>query len=570
MKKHLLCLGTALMTAACFTACDDSGSGSSSSIKVLEFGKTSEFPEECENAEVAKVAEDYYACYENEWVKVADSALVEKIKDGLDDELVVQIEEFLAENVKKSPESSSASEKDSKGKGDGKSSSSSVKGDSLSSSSSQDCKDKKCEEESSEKCGDTTYDPSTQVCEKGKVLKKCGRRYTYDPETQVCDDGYVWGKCGDATYDLDDQICEKGKVLGKCGENVTYDPETQVCEGDEVLEKCSEGVGYNPKNQKCEKGKVLKKCGENDYYDPDIRTCENGVIKGRCGEKGVYDLETKFCKGSDILEKCGENDGYDPAEQYCKGDTTVEPLSVCGTGTNAQKYNPEESYCSEENDVTPLETCGTYKYNPLEEYCIDKIKTEKWGVCGTGEKATKYKPTESFCARYDGIDERTYKYVVFDTLTWMAENVDHYVDQQSPCYNNTDKNCENYGRLYSYYSANAACPDGWRLPTAGEFGSLLHDKPSKTTVWDWLHDGGSSSGFNALLAGRRHTVNGAQKWEDLGINAYFWTSYVKSNDIYFVDLKYNESNTSSILDWKLTIDYTSHLLSVRCVKDENE
>ena len=360
MKKNVYLGVVALVAAFMLSACiDDSGIESgSSNLKIQEYKNVSRLPSDCDSVSVAKVAEDFYACYENEWVKIADSSMVEKIKDGLDDELIAQIEEFLVENEKKSPESSSASEKESKDK----SSSSSVKGGSSSSSSSQDCKDKDCEDEGSEKCGDETYDPKTQICEDGKVLKKCGRRFTYDPKTQICEDGYVYEKCT---------------------EDSGYDPETQVCIDDEVLKKCTEDSGYDPETQVCIDDKVLKKCTEDSGYDPETQDCQDGKVVGKCKD-AIYDLKTQICIKDVVLEKCGDEDGYDPKEQYCKDGNTPADLLVCGTGSSAEKYNPEEQFCAE------------YKGEVDRPYKYVKIGSQIW----MAENVNHLISGESFC--YEG------------------------------------------------------------------------------------------------------------------------------------------------------------------------
>ena len=218
MKKLLWTSAMALTAAACMTACDDSSSGASNSIP--EFKTEAALPDTCE-MEVAKVDTAYFACFENKWIEVTDSATVEQFKEGLDeDEVKAKLEELedllkpvtpakpkssssknTDEDVESSdsdePESSaseeectgrrcktgnsSSSKKSSGGSGSGDSgegggsspsstdssddsspSSTDSSGDSSPSSATSGTSESASSTES--KCGTKTYDPSTQWC----------------------------------------------------------------------------------------------------------------------------------------------------------------------------------------------------------------------------------------------------------------------------------------------------------------------------------------------------------------------------------------------------------------------
>ena len=81
----------------------------------------------------------------------------------------------------------------------------------------------------------------------------------------------------------------------------------------------------------------------------------------------------------------------------------------------------------------------------------------------------------------DPRDGKTYKIVTVDILlegdvtiqrTWMAQNLNYEVDD-SFCYKNEPAYCEAYGRLYTFEAAVAACPEGWHVPTIGEWDLLF-------------------------------------------------------------------------------------------------
>ena len=112
--KKILWAGAALVVGAFMVACDDSSS--SSSFEIPTYKNESALPDSC-SMEVAKVDTAYFACFENKWVEVTDSATVEQLKEGLDEEEVKakleELEELLKADTPATPAKpkSSSSEK---------------------------------------------------------------------------------------------------------------------------------------------------------------------------------------------------------------------------------------------------------------------------------------------------------------------------------------------------------------------------------------------------------------------------------------------------------------------------
>ena len=215
----------ALAAVACLTACDDT---SSSSYEIPTYKSDTSLPDTC-SMEVAKVDTAYFACFENKWIEVTDSATIEQLKEGLDEEEIKakleELETLLVKPANNTPKpTSSSAQSEVEGSDDEEDSSSSSEEEEEYSSSSKKKKNKDKDnddsgsgsgeggsgsgEETVKKCGDETYDPKTQICGEGnKVLSKCGES-GYDPETQVCGAGNkVLGKCGDETFNPETEWC---------------------------------------------------------------------------------------------------------------------------------------------------------------------------------------------------------------------------------------------------------------------------------------------------------------------------------------------------------------------------
>lgn len=147
---------------------------------------------------------------------------------------------------------------------------------------------------------------------------------------------------------------------------------------------------------------------------------------------------------------------------------------------------------------------------------------------------------------------------------WMAKNLNVNVPG-SMCYDNKPENCEKYGRLYTWGAAKSACPAGWRLPSRGEFETLLatvgdsvgnQSKNLRAGSWE---NGANKFGFSALPAGY---YGGDYDWKfyDVGRYASFWSSTEK-----FGGRAYNLNIFDGSASVNYFFKYRGH--SVRCLKD---
>ena len=574
MKKLLWTSALALCAVACITACDESSS-SNHSAGVPTYKNAAALPDSCE-MEAAKVDTVYYACFENEWIAVDDSATIEKIKEGLDEEdlrkelreLQGMLSSAAAQKEEKKSSSSgaagtdededddieSSSEKAGEETGDSSSSSekksdesSSSEGDDESSSSEGDVGSSSANgdvESSSSatveyKCGTVSYDPETQVCEEGNVIKgKCGT-VTYELDgTQTCVGNVVKGVCGSSTYELDGtQTCVNNVVKGVCG-SATYDLNgTRTCENG-VLKGLCDGVSYDLQTRTCQYGEIVGKCGT-ATYDLESEVCVSGEVKGKCGSQ-AYDKETQGCCGSTV---------YDLDARFCNNN---ELLDYCGDQSLFRLYNQETQVCRT-RDATVINkadkgTCGNDIYDTSNEICDTRGNTT-----------------------------RTYKTVKIGygravLQTWMAENLNYNTSSGSKCYGNTSSNCDKYGRLYTWSTAKTACPTGWHLPTGEDIETLIVNADTMITSYSQNRQSGANLkggegwsnywfdmyGFTALPAG----YSTGSSFMSLGSEAYFWSSSdTGTGSAYYMRLS-DDQNSADIGSMS-----PNNYASVRCIKD---
>jgi len=101
------------------------------------------------------------------------------------------------------------------------------------------------------------------------------------------------------------------------------------------------------------------------------------------------------------------------------------------------------------------------------------------------------------------------------------------------------------------------CPEGWHIPTIDEWTMLIELLGGPDVAGDSLKTGGSS-GFNALLAGRR-TIDGL--FDGLNNETSFWSTDRQEDPFAYLVTLTQGSPTVSLLPGDRNAGY-----SVRCVK----
>jgi uncharacterized protein (TIGR02145 family) len=430
------------------------------------------------------------------------------------------------------------------------------------------------------KCGDANglgkydYDPGTHFCHSNRIVAKCSGQ-EYDPSAERCNNGVIERRCGSSWYSIQSEFClGSSRVYEKCGGGmgVAYNPEAEKCCGTgkaSKAEECCGNGGYSAGTHFCAGNSVYAKCGGNDY-NPSAQFCLGGAVAPLCG--GQAFASSQFCSGDKIYQKCGGSN-YNPSAQFCLGGA-VAPLcggeafmssQFCSGGGIHDKcggvleYDPGTEAC-----------CGNSIYNPETHFCHE----EQTYYCGS----QPYNPLTHLC---DARDEKLYRYAEIGTQTWMAENL-NYNASGSRCSDNNTANCTQYGRLYNWATAMAGaassaaipsgvkgvCPEGWHLPSDGEWDLLMTSvggsntagaKLKATSGWNSNGNGTDEYGFSALPGG-----NGDSNGNFGGVGGYGGWRSATEGDSSFAYLRRMHYDVSYVTRDSYS---KSNLFSVRCVKD---
>ena len=183
----------------------------------------------------------------------------------------------------------------------------------------------------------------------------------------------------------------------------------------------------------------------------------------------------------------------------------------------------------------------------------------------------------------DQRDGRAYPTVQIGDRCWMAENLNYYTDN-SYCYQDNPSYCDEYGRLYDWFTAITICPAGWHLPSETEIelleGEADSQYPPGDPIWNnsgwrgfdagknlkstsgWNNGNGVDLyGFGFLPGGKRLNTGGYSGRLSAG---YIWSADETNATISWYHTLYNNHDDA----YKGTsVKETG--MSVRCIKDSD-
>ncbi len=253
------------------------------------------------------------------------------------------------------------------------------------------------------------------------------------------------------------------------------------------------------------------------------------------------DYSATSCTGIQTVNKASQ--AAPPAPTCDSNTTTSITISACEgceyrTGTGSAQSSPTFSGLYPTTSYT-----FSRRHEETQNYLASAWSPDVtcWTVseaCGGLTTATLY--------------DVSYPIVAVGTQCWLAKNL-NYATGSSWCYNNNTTNCDTYGRLYNWNTANIACPAGWHLPSDGDFTTLTNfTGASKEALY-------SAGWFDNIFAGDRN-INGA--FYNIGSTTYFWSSSAYDSASAWFRRLYASNSTVSRGDYSKANGF-----SVRCLRD---
>jgi uncharacterized protein (TIGR02145 family) len=181
----------------------------------------------------------------------------------------------------------------------------------------------------------------------------------------------------------------------------------------------------------------------------------------------------------------------------------------------------------------------------------------------------EFDPCEGITTFTDSRDGKVYRQISIGSQVWMADNL-NFNAPGSWCYGEESANCQTYGRLYRWETAQDVCPSGWHLPTDAEWTELINFvganpggklKDKERDLWTSPNTGATNSFcYSAIPGGFRNSTT--NQFSNLSFFAYWWST--SANGATFAICRSMTFNSASVE--RLTLNKTDGL-SVRCIKN---
>jgi uncharacterized protein (TIGR02145 family) len=153
-----------------------------------------------------------------------------------------------------------------------------------------------------------------------------------------------------------------------------------------------------------------------------------------------------------------------------------------------------------------------------------------------------------------------YPAVTIGDQVWMADNLNIEVPG-SYCYEDVPAYCDRYGRLYTMEAAEAACPEGWHIPTESEWMTLFDNIGGIENASLNMREGGSS-GLNVIMSGSRFENGFYAGDKDF---AMYWCAREPGDTSAMSVIVHAEADLATLMEYPIEFG-----VSLRCIRDRSD
>ena len=333
---------------------------------------------------------------------------------------------------------------------------------------------------------------------------------------------------------------------------------------------------------------IFNACGDDDSFSPVARdrgyeyayTSAKDLSKTPCNDMRK---ERRAVIGRDKIEYTCMFDERDSVYIWVSDEDTLTAAGKEFVRKESSSSSGDEDESSSSRNSSSSQSSSSRSSSSYSSSYSSSSSSSSSSSLTQYTKDSHFNPDIDYGTMKDPRDGKTYKTVVVDGVTWMAENL-NYADHEigaSNCYSNSDSNCELYGRLYSRDAAmNSAsceyqkncdlgdgpiqgvCPSGWHIPTKAEVQDLLDyiSSPSalRSAGSNWNYPGTDAYGLSFVGAGNWSD----SYFEDLHKYEVMWI-YIPSSLQYFLLISGSSDNAEI---WDHSSD--KYYSTVRCIKGD--
>lgn len=279
-----------------------------------------------------------------------------------------------------------------------------------------------------------------------------------------------------------------------------------------------------------------------------------------------------------LVTACSDDKNHGVAPCFF-GPDCPEEISF-SSSSDSFYLNPLIQYSSSSvlDSFYPIESFSSSSHNSSSSFYFEELLSSE---ADDLESSSSMKDDGNFGRLVDSRDGKVYKTIQLGYQTWMAENLNFEMDS-SYCFDDNMDLCDQYGRYYSAYAVDNACPMGSHLPLLEEWKELLSfiggtervrmgysfydiaDELKTTSGWSNGGDGVDSYGLSIMPTGMTSPIYVGPDDEFAGVStmssgmyAYLWVG----ND-HYLTISYKKTEDMVIMPNESEV-----FMPVRCVLD---